>query len=136
MANFLYYPAKNRFLTWQASTDPIDLLDDTISVCIVDAAYGPDPNDQDFSIIQLHVVGTPVNLAGRTVVDGVFDANDVTFTAVSGATVTSLVIYQNTGTPSSSNLIAFIDVVASGLPLTPNGGNITVQWSPSGIFSL
>lgn len=136
MANLLYNGAKTRFLMWQTSSDPIDLLDDTISVCIVDNNYGADPNDQDFSVIQPFVVGTPVNLTGRTVVDGVFDANDVTFTAVSGAVVTSLVIYQNTGTPASSNLIAFIDVVASGLPLTPNGGNITVQWNPSGIFSL
>lgn len=136
MANFLYNPAKDRFLTWQTSGDAIDLLDDIISVCIVDAGYAPDPNDQNFSVIQPDVVGTPVDLTGRTVVDGVFDANDVTFSAVSGATVTSLVVYQNTGTPASSNLIAFIDVVASGLPLTPNGGNITVQWSPSGIFSL
>jgi hypothetical protein len=46
------------------------------------------------------------------------------------------VIYKDTGTASTSPLIGYFDVVASGLPVTPNGGNITVTFNASGIFAL
>jgi hypothetical protein len=45
------------------------------------------------------------------------------------------VIYKHTGTESTSTLIAYIDS-GTNLPVTPNGGDITVQWNASGIFSL
>jgi hypothetical protein len=58
----------------------------------------------------------------------VFDGDDVTFTAVAGgATINYLVIYQDTGTPGTSRLIACIDT-ATGIPLSTNGGDITIQW--------
>lgn len=31
---------------------------------------------------------------------------------------------------------ALIDTGFTGLPVTPNGGNITVTWNASGIFTL
>jgi hypothetical protein len=55
---------------------------------------------------------------------------------VSGVSVEALIIYKDTGTASTSPLIYFVDVAASGLPVTPNGGNITVQFNASGIFAL
>ena len=39
----------------------------------------------------------------------------------------ALVIYKDTGTESTSPLIMYIDT-ATGLPVTPNGGDITVTW--------
>ena len=39
----------------------------------------------------------------------------------------ALLIYKDTGTEATSPLIAYIDT-ATGLPVTPNGGNITVTW--------
>ena len=39
-----------------------------------------------------------------------------------------MVIYQDTGDVNTSRLIAFIDT-ATGLPVTPNGGDIVVEWS-------
>ena len=32
--------------------------------------------------------------------------------------------------------MAFLDTSVTGLPVTPNGGNITVTWNASGIFQL
>lgn len=72
-------------------------------------------------------------LVGKTVTDGVADATDVTFPTVSsGAAITSLIIYQASGSSggadvpaSQQRLIAFIDS-ATNLPITPNGGNIDV----------
>lgn len=83
-------------------------------------------------------IATSGNFATKTKTNGVCDADDVTLTAVSGASVESIVIYDDTpATEATKNLIAFIDV-ATGLPLTPNGGNVTVQFDAGAnkIFKL
>lgn len=64
---------------------------------------------------------------------GVFDAADTVFTALSGASVESLIVFEDSGTEATSDLLAFWDT-ATGLPLTPNGGDVTVQWNASGIW--
>jgi hypothetical protein len=66
-------------------------------------------------------------LAGETASAGVADATDTTNTAVTGDSVEAIVLYKHTGTESTSTLIAYIDT-ATGLPVTPNGGDIVVQW--------
>ena len=66
-------------------------------------------------------------LAGKDTTDGVFDANDITFTSVTGDEFESLVIYKHTGTEGTSQLIAYIDT-GTGFPLTPDGGNIDLTW--------
>lgn len=78
-----------------------------------------------------------VALTGEAWSGGVFDANDATFSAVTGASVEAVVLYIHTGTSSTSRLIAYIDT-ATGLPVTPNGGDITVAWDngASKIFAL
>jgi hypothetical protein len=74
--------------------------------------------------------------ASKTVTSGTFDAADITFTAVTGATVEAIVLFVDTGSAGADALIAYIDSASSGLPVTPNGGDITVTWHASGIFSL
>ena len=91
------------------------------------------------------LAGTPVPveasapaLASKTlgtVAAGVFDAADTVFTSLSGDQVEYLVIYEDSGTASTSDLIAMWDT-ATGIPLTPNGGNVTVVWSASGIYTF
>lgn len=66
-------------------------------------------------------------LGTKTVTAGVADAADVTFTAVTGASVEAIVVYKHTGA-ESARLICYIDTATSGLPVTPNGGDITIQW--------
>jgi hypothetical protein len=72
-------------------------------------------------------IATSGNLTNKTNVGGVLDADDVTFTLVSGATVEALVIYQDSGVAGTSRLIAYIDT-ATGLPVSPSGGDITIVW--------
>lgn len=77
-------------------------------------------------------------LASKTETSGVFGAANVTFPAVaSGTACSALVIYNDTGTGSTSRLVAWIDT-ATGLPVTPNGGDITVAWDTGSnkIFKL
>lgn len=67
-------------------------------------------------------------LGSKTIPLGVADAADVTCIGVTGASIEALVLYKHTGTESTSRLIAYIDTASSGLPVTPNGGDITVIW--------
>lgn len=72
-----------------------------------------------------------------TCANGTFDGDNITYSAVTGATVEALVIYRhNSGANTTWKLVAYIDTSVTGLPVTPNGGDITLTWSGSGIFSL
>lgn len=78
---------------------------------------------------------TSTALTGKTFTNGTFDAADKTLTAVTGNQSEALVLYTSGTSSTSSELIAFIDS-GTNLPVTPNGGDIIVQWNGSGIFSL
>jgi hypothetical protein len=83
------------------------------------------------------VVGTDQEILSKTQVTGTFDGTDLTFSAVSGASVEAIVLYRkNAGANTTWPLIAYIDTGVTGLPVTPNGGNITITWNASGIFTL
>ena len=84
------------------------------------------------------VVGTDQEIgATKAYTNGVFDGADVTFPTVSGATAEALVIYvKNAGANTTWQLVAYIDTGVTGLPVTPNGGNIGVTFNVSGIFAL
>ena len=61
--------------------------------------------------------------------DGIFNADPVVFTAVSGSAAPYLVVYRDTaGADTVKELLLYFDTL-SGLPVTPNGTNVTVNWS-------
>ena len=71
------------------------------------------------------IVGTPGVLASMTFALGVVDAADLTYTAVTGASVEAIVCWIDTaGADSTDPLWLYVD----GISVTPNGGNITIQW--------
>jgi hypothetical protein len=72
---------------------------------------------------------------GVSVAAGDVDIPDFTFTLVSGASCESLVFYGHTGTESTAPLMAYYDA-ATGLPVTPNGGDIDVAINPSGLYGF
>jgi hypothetical protein len=73
-------------------------------------------------------VATSGNFANKTSTAGVFDADDVVVSSVTGDEFESFVIYNDTpAAESGKHLIAYIDT-ATGLPFTPTGNNITVAW--------
>lgn len=134
MANALYEKAREGFLSGQ-----INFSSDNIKAVLVDTgSYTANLNtDQYLSDIPSGArVATSGNLSSKTVANGVADAADVTFTAVTGASVEAVVLYKDTGTASTSRLICYIDSGASGIPITPNGGDIATAWNASGIFKL
>jgi len=132
MANAIYPKAKQKFLDAL-----IDMPTDTIKIALIDTGvYTYNSADEFWSSASAAEIGTSQTLATKTITDGVFDADNVTFTSVTGASVEALIIYKDTGSAATSPLIMYIDVAASGLPVTPNGNNIDVQFNASGIFAL
>lgn len=118
----------------------LDMLVDNLKVALVDAAdYTVNLATDDFldDIAGAAIEATSANLGSKTTTAGVFDAADFTFSAVSGDQCEALVIYKDTGSAATSPLIAYIDT-GTGLPVTPNGGDINVVWDSGAnkIFAL
>jgi len=125
VSNQLYDKGRQKFLEGN-----IAILTDAIKIVLVDSAdYTADLVNHDFldDIPAGGRVATSGNLAGKTSTDGVFDATDVTLTAVTGDPSEYIIGYKDTGVASTSPLLWFIDT-ATGLPVTPNGGDINVIW--------
>jgi hypothetical protein len=82
-------------------------------------------------------IASSAALGSKTFTDGVFDAADTVFTAVSGATVEARVLYVDTGVAGTSRLIQYTDA-DTGLPLTPNGADVNLAFDngASRIFAL
>lgn len=134
MANALYDIGRNSFLLAD-----IDWLVDAFDVVLVDTgAYTLDLVNHDFlDDIPVGARIATANLAGMSAAAGVADATDTVFSAVTGVTIEAVVIIKDTGAAATSDLIVWIDT-ATGLPVTPNGGDITVQWDSGAnkIFKL
>jgi hypothetical protein len=134
MANAIYPKYKEAILQSAANSN---MSSGTVKVALVDTGVTAYSAAHEFySSISSAVVGTPQTLGTKTFTNGVFDAADVTYTAVTGATCEAVVIYIDTGTAGTSRLIAFIDTGVTNLPVTPNGGDITLTFNASGIFAL
>jgi len=125
MANALYDAGREGFLGGD-----IDWPADTIKVGLIDAAdYTKDLANHDFwnDVAAAARVATSGALTSKTKTAGVADAADITYSSVTGDQSEQLIGFKDTGTEATSNLIFNIDT-ATGLPVTPNGGDITVQW--------
>lgn len=127
MANTLYDKGRQRFLEAQ-----LNWMSDAIKCLLVDTgAYTPNFTTHEFlsDISASARVGTStgVTLTSKTTTGGAADAADITFSSVTGASIEALVLFMDTGTEGTSPLIAYIDT-ATGLPITPNGGDIIVTW--------
>lgn len=134
MANAIYEKWKEALLQFTTNNS---LSAGTVKVALVDTGtYTFSQSHQFYSSVSSAVVGTPQTLGSKTYTGGVFDAADTTFSAVTGNNVEALVVYIDTGTASTSPLVTYIDTGVTGLPVTPNGGDIPVTWNASGIFKL
>lgn len=125
MANTLFDNARQMFLEAR-----INWMTDTMKCILVDTGnYTVQTETHKFlsDVSSSARVTPPVTLTAKSTAGGAADAADVTFTSVSGPSIEAIVIYKDTGSESTSPLIAWIDT-ATGLPITPNGGDIIVTW--------
>ena len=135
MTNQLYPKAKEDFLAGN-----LNMSSNTITVAVVDTdVYTFSSAHEDRADVPNSAVVAEANLASKTITSGVFDADDVTFSTVTGANCEALLLYHTDvqGGNTTSRLIAYIDT-ATGLPILPNGGDITVRFASgaSKIFAL
>ena len=61
---------------------------------------------------------------------GIATADSTVFPTVTGDPAIAVIIYRDNGTaePLDNALIAYLDDAITGLPVTPNGGDITILW--------
>jgi hypothetical protein len=141
LANALYPKWKTALGTAAAnvSLDQNTTTDGPFVALVDTGTYTYSASHQFYSSLS-GIVGTDqriVNPTFGTVSDGTFDGDNVTFTAVSGASVEALVYYRkNSGANTTWRLVMYQDTSVTGLPVTPNGGDIAVSFNASGIFTL
>lgn len=133
--SFIFDSARKKFADGE-----IDLLDDTIKVVFVDEGVQvPSQTADEFldDIASGALVGTPQTLTGKSTTAGVFDAADPTFSGLTGNTFEGVLIYKDTGTASTSPLIAYFNS-GDNLPFTPSGTDVPIVWSDGAnkIFKL
>ena len=123
----------------------IDLDTDTINVMLVTSTYTPNQDAHTKrSDVTNEVSGTGYSaggaaLAGKAVTvdntdnEGVFDANDLTW-STSTITARGAVLYKARGGASSADeLICYIDF---GSDKSSTAGNFTLQWASEGTLNL
>lgn len=125
MGNIMYDKAYEAFGNAQ-----INWLSDTIKAVLVDTGtYTLNAATHEFlsDIPAGARIVTSAALTGKQNILGVLDAIDASWPAVAGPSGEAVVIIKDTGTVGTSRLIFYLDT-ASGLPVTPNGGDINIQW--------
>lgn len=135
MANVVYPKYKEALITGSSN---ISLSSGTVKAVLLDSADYTYSAAHDFldDIPAGARVATSSALGTKTVTNGAFDSADFSFSAVTGDQSEAMVVYIDTGTESTSRLVAFYDTGVTGLPVTPNGGDINVTVNASGWFSL
>lgn len=144
MANALYPPWKQNIL--QATT-AYSLNSTNVRAAFLDTGVYTFSNAHQFYSslsggVFPNTRATGVALASKTFNTpsaGTFDAADVTFTAFSNGSVSveGIVLYIDDGTADASSPLAlYLDTSITGIPFTPSGADVTIQWNASGIFTL
>ena len=142
MANTLFVSARAGFLSGDIDWDA-----DTIKIVFISRGAGGNGYNAVTDITFLTQIPdsgrlrmSETALGGKTVASGIADADDHTASAVSAvanSAIGAIVLYKDTGSPSTDRLIGWIDT-GTGIPASPNGGDITIQWAAgtSKIFML
>jgi hypothetical protein len=125
MANALYDKGREGYLNGTLNW----LTDDVRCILINVGAYTVNLTTDQFltDVPGGARVSVSGSLTTKTATAGVADADDVTFSLVTGSTVSAVLIYKHTGTDATAQLIAYLDTM-TGVPFTPSGGNVAIQW--------
>ncbi len=135
MANFAYTKAKNLMLTGE-----FDWVNDPVSIVLIATGqYDPSVNHATLLDVPASArVAVSGTLSGRNVNGNVVDANDYSFTSVTGPQVNAVILFVNSGTEATSHLICHLDDAVAGVPFSPSSGPVNLAWSngASKIFAL
>lgn len=135
MAN-AFYPKFIEAMIGQAFAGTPTITGTLKAVLLDTADYTYSSAHEFYSSMSIGAVGTPTTLASQTYASGLLDAADTTLTAVTGDQSEAIGLFLDTGVAATSRLVAYIDTGVTGLPVTPNGGDITLGWNASGILQF
>jgi len=110
-------------------------LTDNIKLVLLSSAYVYSSAHVNLSDIAAGIVATSGNLTGKTNTGGLLDADNVLFAALTGAQVTQMWLYHDTGVAGTSTLEIYINQGVN-LPFTPDGSDRTIEWPSPGIAQL
>lgn len=129
----------------KALNKEIDFDTDTIKVALLSSSYTPDQDAHDYfnDVSANEVSGTGYTAGGNTLASKtatydsannvvILDAADTTW-ASSTITARYAVIYDSTGTSSTSPLIGYVDF---GSDQSSTSGNFTITWDSTGIVRI
>ena len=137
MANVLYPSFKQ-----QLGEEKHNMTADAFRAILVDAADYTYSAAHDFldDVTAGARVAVSATLTSPTFTLGVFDTADFVWTAVTGDQSENVILYNHDGNGAASDaarqLAAFYDTGMTGMPVTPNGGNINGTVNASGWFNL
>lgn len=135
MANAVYPKFMEAMISQAFSGSPT--ITGTLKAVLLDLAdYTYDAAHDFYNDASAAAVGTPVTLSSLTFTNGLLDAADSVLSAVTGDPAEAVLLFLDTGTPSTSRLVAYYDTGVTGLPVTPNSGNISIPWNGSGIVQF
>ena len=132
MANVLYPKYKQALLNKEHDMDT-----DSIRATLIDSGaytYAGTHASYSTDVPAGAKIAVSAQLTTPTIVDGVFDTADFAWTAVSGAQSEAIIVFIDTH--ATKGMAAFYDTGMTGMPVTPNGGNINVTVNASGWFAL
>jgi len=118
----------------------ISLTNENVKVSLVDSDVTAFSSAHEFYsdlVDTSNGIIATANLDNCTVVDSTLDADDVVFDSVNTAIESeALMIWIDTADANTSRLVAWLDSNIDGLPITPDGSNVAITWSTSGIFKI
>jgi hypothetical protein len=137
MSNALYPLWKQELLKGTANTSPNA---GNVKALLILSTYTYSATHQFISDLSATIAtsGRSANMTTKTFTNGVFDADDVTWTTPAASqSIKAVVLAIDTGTDSTSPLMCYLDT-ATGLTLTTSGGNIIATWDNGSnkIFAL
>jgi hypothetical protein len=127
MSNSLFNLYRQACVEGSGHASYVAWLADNIKLSFVTSSYVPNFNTDQFYNPAISTAGWVVassgNFASKSHTLGVANAANVTVSSVSGSTINSIVIWKDTGTATTSPLIAYIDTGtgSSVVPLSSNG---------------
>jgi hypothetical protein len=134
MANAVYPKYKESLLNGDANTALTGSGTTGLYAALVDTGTYTYSSAHQFYSSLSGVVGTDQEVTSPTLTNGLIDGGDVTYSSVSGNSVEAIVLYRkNAGANTTWRLVTYIDTGVTGLPVTPNGGNVSITWNASGI---
>lgn len=137
MANAVYPKYKQSLLSGDANTALTGTGATGLFAALIDTGtYTYSAAHQFYSSLS-GVVGTDQEITTVTLVGGLIDGDNLVYPAVAGATAEAIVLYRkNAGANTTWRLVAYQDTGVTGLPVTPNTGDINITWDAAGIVQL